>query len=218
LSARQLLELIHERGGVATVKQGGAAPQIQITPRGLVSDLASDIQKFKPALLELLAPEPPATDAATPSPFRTVAPFLLVPRDFTPALGAAKIAATLHFYERLFAAARRGDLPTDALEMEIAVETVTVENLADVCIELEKVWSDRARRCQKEKRDLTTPEQSALDAAAELLETVWACFDGPGAAAWLDLGALDSQLDADLAAMHKKQRAAKVAAQSEATP
>lgn len=68
MSARQLLELIHERGGVATVKQGGAAPQIQITPRGLVSDLASDIQKFKPALLELLTPTAPSPQMAVEMP------------------------------------------------------------------------------------------------------------------------------------------------------
>ena len=33
------------------------SPQLKITPRGLVPDLISELAKFKPALLELLAPD-----------------------------------------------------------------------------------------------------------------------------------------------------------------
>ncbi len=158
MSARQLLELIHERGGVATVKQGGAAPQIQITPRGLVSDLASEIQKFKPALLELIAaPEPPAPSA---SPFRRANEFVFVPLDFQPAPGAARIAATLQSFEPVFTAARRGDLP-DGCE----------PGTGGAICELEKAWSDRARNCQRARRDLTGAELSALEMAAAWLES-----------------------------------------------
>jgi hypothetical protein len=57
LNARQLLDTITERGGVVTVAHHGDTVKIQIAPRGLVSDLASYIQRFKPALVELLAPD-----------------------------------------------------------------------------------------------------------------------------------------------------------------
>jgi hypothetical protein len=187
-------------------------------PRGAVADLLPALARFKPALLELAAPqssstssapaapEAPAPEPATPSPFRTVAPFLLVPREFTPAPGAVAICEVLQTFRSLFAAARGGDLPTDALTVEIGGESHSIENATAAVLDLEIAWTEAARQCQKEKRDLTEVEADALGAAAALLNHVWACYDGPGAA-WLDLGALNSQLDADLKAMHQKQRA-----------
>ncbi len=55
MNAPQLLETIRGRGGKITVAldKTGAA-KIQIAPRGLVGDLAGEIARFKPALLELL--------------------------------------------------------------------------------------------------------------------------------------------------------------------
>jgi hypothetical protein len=55
LTAPLLLETIRGRGGKITVAldQTGAA-KIQIAPRGIVGDLAGEIARFKPALLELL--------------------------------------------------------------------------------------------------------------------------------------------------------------------
>lgn len=178
-------------------------------PRGAVADLLPALARFKLALLESLtvpqsssapaAPEAPAT----PSPFRTVAPFLLVPANIETAPGAAKICSTLQTFRSLFAAARGGDLPTGALEMEIAGESHHVENVAGACIELEAVWSDRARRCQKEKRDLTAPEVAALDAATQFLDGIAARWNG---AAWLDLNEIGAQLDGDFAQMLQKPK------------
>jgi hypothetical protein len=65
LNARQLLQTIEARGGSLTVKRDGGAAKIQIAPRGLVGDLAGDIQRFKPALLELLESPDVATIRAT---------------------------------------------------------------------------------------------------------------------------------------------------------
>lgn len=54
MDARQLLERIEARGGVATVKRDGGPAKINVTPRGVALELATEIQRFKPALLELL--------------------------------------------------------------------------------------------------------------------------------------------------------------------
>jgi len=64
LNALELLETIEARGGALTVKRDGGAAKIQIAPRGLVCDLAGAIQKFKPALLELLDAPTDATRRA----------------------------------------------------------------------------------------------------------------------------------------------------------
>jgi hypothetical protein len=63
MNARQLLECIEARGGVATVKRDGDAAKINVVPRHVALDFASDIQRFKPALLELLD----GTATATPA-------------------------------------------------------------------------------------------------------------------------------------------------------
>ena len=194
MDARQLLEMIHERGGVATVKLDGDAAKINVSPRSLALDLLPDLQRFKPALLELLtAPEPPAT----PSPFRRVNEFCFVPAKIDTAPGAAAICEVLQSFCALLEAARGGDLPTDALDVEISGEPDTLENPASEVAEIESLWSEKARLCQRGKRDLTPEEKELLDGAAEIFNHVWACYDGPGAA-WLDLGALNRQLDAGL--------------------
>jgi hypothetical protein len=142
---------------------------------------------------------------------------LLVPANIETAPGAAAICQrALQTFRSLFAAARRGELPQQPLTVEIDGEAVKVENAAAAVLNLEIAWTEAARQCQKEKRDLTEVEAGALGAVAELLNHVWARFDGPGAAAWLDLKALNAALDADLKAMHQKQRATQKP--SEATP
>ncbi len=225
MTAPQLLDALKARGAAAHLeKDSDGAAVLVVVPGSAVADLLPDLQRFKPALLELLtasesscapaAPEAPATEPATASPFREVTPRLLVPANIETAPGAAAICSTLQTFGK---SEIISDLPKDALEIEIAGESHHVENAAACVLALESEWTRHARRCQSERRDLTTPEAAALDAAAELLNHVWACYDGPGEM-WLDLAALNSQLDGDLAAMHRKQRAAKVAAQSEATP
>jgi hypothetical protein len=129
---------------------------------------------------------------------------LLVPANIETAPGAAAICGALQTFRSLFAAARGGDLPTQPLELD--GEAVKVENAAAAVCEIFAAWTKTARECQRDRRDLTTPEQSALDAALELLETVWARYDGPGAA-WLDLNEIGAQLDGDFAQMLQKQRA-----------
>ena len=57
MTAHQLLLEIEGRGATIKVAPAIGGDKLQIAPRGLVNDLASDIQKFKPALLELLAPD-----------------------------------------------------------------------------------------------------------------------------------------------------------------
>lgn len=57
MNARELLETIEARGGVATVKRDGGAAVLNVAPRRVALELATDIQRFKPVLLELLAPE-----------------------------------------------------------------------------------------------------------------------------------------------------------------
>lgn len=61
MSARELLETIEARGGVATIKHDGGAVKLNVSPRGVALELATDIQRFKPALLELLTERPAET-------------------------------------------------------------------------------------------------------------------------------------------------------------
>jgi len=57
MNAHQLLERIKARGAVATVRVKGRAAVLNVAPRHIALELASDIQRFKTSLLELLAPE-----------------------------------------------------------------------------------------------------------------------------------------------------------------
>jgi hypothetical protein len=212
MTAPALLETLR-RSGVSVHSDGGALTLDG--PGAVIDSLLPEVARFKLALLELLtAPEPPATDGAAK--WRRANEFVFVPAKVEPAPGAAKICEVLQSFRLLFAAARGGDLPQQPLEMEIAGEVLEVENAAAAVLNLEIAWTKAARQCQKEKRDLTEVEAGALGAVAELLNHVWARFDGPGAAAWLDLKALNAALDADLKAMHQKQRATQKP--SEATP
>lgn len=66
MNAHQLLQNIEAHGGVVTVKRDGGAAKLNVSPRAVALELASDIQRFKPALLELLSPldAQPDDDAA----------------------------------------------------------------------------------------------------------------------------------------------------------
>ncbi len=64
MNAHILLETIEARGGVATVKRDDGAARLNVAPRSVALELAGDIQRFKPALLELLAPTSPTDDEA----------------------------------------------------------------------------------------------------------------------------------------------------------
>jgi hypothetical protein len=199
MTARELLATLHRRGVVVTLDGDGLELD---APKGSLSDLLPDVQKFKPALLELLtapAAQPqPATGSA--SPFRQPHPFLLLPARVENAPGAAKICSTLQTFRSLFEAARRGEFPTQPFDVEIGGELFTVENVAAACIEIERAWTNTAQWCQHERRDLTAPEVDALDAAAQFLETVTACYNG-NRAAWLDLTEILQALDADYLTM-----------------
>jgi len=64
MNARALLETIEARGGVATVKRrADGAAVLNVAPRSCCADLLPDLQRFKPALLELLTgtDAPPGT-------------------------------------------------------------------------------------------------------------------------------------------------------------
>lgn len=186
----------------------------------VVAPILPDLQRFKPALLELLtapetstptSPGPTAPEASTAPQFRRANQWVFVPATIETAPGAAKICAVLQSFRRLFEAARGGDLPTEPLGVEFGGEPDTFENPASVVAEIESHWSDVARECGREKRDLTPEETELPDGAAEIFNHVWACYDGPGES-WLDLAELNRQLDADLKAMRDRQ----CAAQSEA--
>ncbi len=140
----------------------------------VVTPILPDLQRFKPALLELLA----APEVTEPS-------------------GTAIIAACLQSYERLFQAAQRGELPEAPLGVTIGGKRRTIE-AADVT-EIEAEWRQRFGDCQNAARDLTTEEAAALDAATELLETVWAYWDD--GEAWLDPRSIEAKLFADYRAM-----------------
>jgi hypothetical protein len=213
MNAPQLLETLTARG--ARLLLDGAA--LVVKPRDVLTDeLRAEIRANKPALLVLLqhgdrfaessalAPAP-AAQPATPSPFRTVAPFLLVPANLEISAGASRIAATLQNFERTLAAARGGELPTDALTVEIDGEAVKVEKAAAACMALESTWTGAAQWCQKDGRDLTSEEAAALQSATAFLDEIAARWNG---AAWLDLAAIDRQLDEDFAQMLQKQRKA----------
>lgn len=60
MNARQLLENIEARGGVATLHGKGRAAKISVAPRSVAREFLSDLQRFKPSLLELLEAAPSA--------------------------------------------------------------------------------------------------------------------------------------------------------------
>jgi hypothetical protein len=67
MDARQLLQSIEARGGVVTVKHESGGAKINVAPRSIALELLPEIARFKPALLELLAPTataPPPPDSA----------------------------------------------------------------------------------------------------------------------------------------------------------
>ncbi len=190
-----------------------AGDRLKVTnDQALTPSLRAKIRENKPAIISILAHGDSFADAAQP---RRVNEFVWAPVNPKPASpGAVKIAATMQGFERTHAAALRGKLPRQPLDALINGELFTVENVAAACIEIERAWTNTAQWCQHERRELSAPEVAALDAAAQFLETVTACYNG-NRAAWLDLGALNSQLDADFRAMQRKQRK-RGASQSEA--
>lgn len=54
MNARELLQTIEARGGVATLTGEGRAAKITVAPRQVARELLPELQKFKPSLLELL--------------------------------------------------------------------------------------------------------------------------------------------------------------------
>lgn len=224
MDAPTLIREIESRG--ASIRYEGERLKVA-NDKALTDSLRASIRAHKNELLALLqhgdrfaessapaAPEPTAPKTQPATPFRAVEQFLLVPGRNWPAPGAAAICSTLQSFERLFAAARGGELPTAPLDVEISSQRWKVESAA-AAVQLKKEWTGAARRCQSEQRDLTAPEKSALDAAAEMLETVWGSYNGPGEM-WLDLVALNRQLDSEIKAVNQRQRAAKNCAPSEA--
>ncbi len=144
----------------------------------------------------LTAPEAPAPEPATVSPFRANA-FVFVPAKVEPAPGAAKICKVLQNFRSLFAAARGGELPTSPFFVSLDGQKIEVESAAACVLALESEWTRHARRCQREKRDLTTPEAAALEAGAALLDQLAVRWDGE---TWRELEAMSAQLDKDFAA------------------
>jgi hypothetical protein len=86
----QLLQSIEARGGVATVKHGGGAASINVASRSLALELLPDLQRFKPALLELLAHGDRYPTGSTPE----AEPLPLAPPEVTSAARARGVAVT----------------------------------------------------------------------------------------------------------------------------
>lgn len=86
MDAHKLLENIEARGGVATVKRDDGAAVLNVSPRSLALELLPDLQKFKPALLELLGAVAAGAVAAS-------APALAMPDDVP--LNANEAAAAI---------------------------------------------------------------------------------------------------------------------------
>lgn len=58
MNAPELLATLRERGARLTVRSGdGGAAVLNVAPRGIASDLAGEVARFKPSLLELLERE-----------------------------------------------------------------------------------------------------------------------------------------------------------------
>ena len=77
MDARQLLSEIEARGGVVKVKPdpsgAGTGARLNVSPRSLALDLLPDLQRFKPALIELLTAP---TCAQIESARRRILPYL----------------------------------------------------------------------------------------------------------------------------------------------
>jgi hypothetical protein len=188
MNAPQLLETLTSRGAVATVE----GETLWIEPRDVLTDeLRAEIRANKSDLVFLLqdgdrfaesrapaAPEAPAPEL--PLVFRRVNRWVIVSANIETAPGAAAICEVLQSFERLFAAGRGGDLPTAPLDVEWGGEPDTLENPASEITEIERLLTEKARECQREKRDLTPEEMELLDGAAEIFNRVWACYNGPG--------------------------------------
>lgn len=158
MQTQNLLSELKKRG--VFLNSDGA--KIHLTaPRGALTDaLRAEIRAHKPELLAILqhgnrfadAPETPETRQDKPAKWRRANDFVFVPLDFKAAPGAAAICGVLQRFELIFAAAR-GEFPDGG---------------AAAC-QVEKQWSDRARKCQREQRALTVAESLALEAAAAWL-------------------------------------------------
>ncbi len=117
MNARFLLETIEARGGVATVKTGSdGAAKINVAPRSLALELLPELQRFKPGLLELLAPEeanrretlrrsnarPVATPLGAQREFDALAAFERLPERNDGLNRAAQVEAARQSIERRF--------------------------------------------------------------------------------------------------------------------
>lgn len=74
MNARELLDGIEARGGVASVKRDGGAAVLNVSPRSLALELLPDLQKFKPAILDLLDATGDGDNAPTASPMPQQSP------------------------------------------------------------------------------------------------------------------------------------------------
>lgn len=57
MDAPELLATLRERGARLTVRTGDGGAVLNVAPRGIASDLAGEVARFKPSLLELLEEE-----------------------------------------------------------------------------------------------------------------------------------------------------------------
>jgi hypothetical protein len=186
MNARELLQSIEARGGVATVKREGGAVKLNVSPRGVALDLAGDIQRFKPALLELLDEgfvdeEVAPVDEAPPETAPEVAAIRrrsisywaargVAASSTKPSGGAVEICRVIQSFALLFAAARANRLPVGRVALDggafVDEPNITVR-------EIEANQTATARECNATSRELTPGEAVALDECETLLD--WLC-------------------------------------------
>jgi hypothetical protein len=201
MTAPQLLAAIEARGATARLGSGAdGMPELVIKPASKIGDLLPDLQRFKPALIKLLATPKAKTlfdeveestartrESPAPSqkPLRRANRWLFVPSCPTPSPGAAKICAVLQGFPTLFMAAQLQQLPTGPLVFDSPRgDRWEIDKPALAVIEIQGLWTYRARECNRAGRGLTTAEGTALAMATALLDGMAVRWDGKK---WRDL-------------------------------
>lgn len=173
MTAHELLATIEARGVTVEIESGpDGFPALGITPASKIADLLPEVQRFKPALIELLK-------APIAKPFRRVNQWVLAPATPTHSQGATDICQMLQSFPTLIEAAHREKLPPAPLSFESPNgELWEIDNPLLAVVEIESLWSERARACARAGRDLTLEEKSALEMATVLLDGIAVRWDG----------------------------------------
>lgn len=121
--------------------------------------------------------------------------------DNNTAPGAAKIAASLQPFERLFSAAQRGELPPAPLPVSLTNGEEWEIEAAPVICDTEAKWFECGLACRLDGRDLTKTEAAQLEMTVEFLDLINASWNG---SEWFDLAAMNQSIEAEALAAEKR--------------